>query len=234
MESPVRHHVQLLVSEWCSPCRAAEEVWQQVADSRDIRFEVLDMAQPEARTVAQQLALRTVPAVVIDGQLAAVGVQPLQKALELVAGAPLKAKSTQRFIGMTLTTPSRAALLSAALYLPLSGLPLLASTTNPAPLTFFLHVFTLGFVAFSIFGLAEHMLPRFTGRPVRMGLHVWLQYLAAHTGVAALAGGFLLDGRGARIAGSAALLVAMLTFAMRMAPIVATSNPPPGVGVSGE
>ena len=25
--------VQLLVSEWCVPCRAAEEVWQRVAQS---------------------------------------------------------------------------------------------------------------------------------------------------------------------------------------------------------
>ena len=47
----------------------------------------------------------------------------------------------QRFIGMTLAATRRVAL----------------------------HVFAPGLVAFCIYGLAEHMLPRFTGRPVRNG-----------------------------------------------------------------
>lgn len=221
MQAPPRHHVQLLVSEWCVPCRAAEEVWQQVADSRDIRFDVLDMAQPEARTVAQRLALRTVPAVVLDGQLVAVGVQPLHKALELVADAPQKRKSTTRFVGITLAAPSRMALLSAAACLLLAGLPLvMGGIDDPGALAASLHLYVLGFVAFTIFGLAEHMLPRFMNRPVRLGAAAWAQLVLAHAGVISLAGGFLLYNRPARVAGSAALLAAMLVFAVRMLPLL--------------
>jgi glutaredoxin len=226
VQAPVRHHVQLLVSEWCVPCRAAEEVWQQVADSREIRFDVLDMAQPEARAVAQRLALRTVPAVVIDGQLMAVGVQPLHKALELVADAPPRKKPARRFVGITLAATGRMALLSAAAYLLLAALPLaLGGIGSPGALAASMHVYGLGFVAFTIFGLAEHMLPRFMGRPVRLGAAAWMQLALAHAGVIALAGGLLLYNLPARVAGSAALLVAMLVFAARMLPIVLGRDP---------
>lgn len=220
MEAPARHHVQLLVSEWCAPCRGAEEAWQQVADARDIVFEVLDMAQPEARSVAQRLSLRTVPAVVIDGQLAAVGVQPLQRCLELVADAPARQETVQRFIGMTLTGPSRAALLAAAAYLLLAGLPLLLGDAGGRATALFPHLFALGFVGFIVYGLAEHMLPRFMSRPVRMGGLMWLQHLSAHTGVVLLAGGFLMDSRAAQAAGSAATWLALCAFALRLLPVL--------------
>mgnify|MGYP001328267855 CR=1 FL=1 len=44
--------VQLLVSEWCTPCRAAEEAWRQVAQRKDIAFEVLDVPGHTAGHIA--------------------------------------------------------------------------------------------------------------------------------------------------------------------------------------
>ena len=47
--------VQLLVSEWCAPCRGAEEVWQQIAQKKAIAFEVLDVGQREGRAIVAHL-----------------------------------------------------------------------------------------------------------------------------------------------------------------------------------
>jgi hypothetical protein len=189
------------------------------------------MAQPEARSVAQRLALRTVPAVVIDGRLVAVGVQPLHMALELVADAPPKKRSAGRFVGITLAAPGRMALWSAAAYLLLAGLPLAMGGIDDArALAASLHVDGLGFAALTIFGLAEHMLPRFMGRPVRLGVAAWMQQALAHAGVIALAGGLLLDNPAARVAGSAALLLALCAFALRMLPLLFPRGEDSGAG----
>ncbi len=85
--------IELLVSEWCPTCPAAERVWREVAAERDIELALVDLAQFEGRELARRLGIRTIPAVVLDGVLAAVGVQSLAEARQTVAGAPLRAKS---------------------------------------------------------------------------------------------------------------------------------------------
>jgi cbb3-type cytochrome oxidase subunit 1 len=54
-----------------------------------------------------------------------------------------------------------------------------------------MHANLLGFVSMMIFGVAYHVLPRFTGRPLHSpalaGLHVWL----ANLGLALMVAGFL-------------------------------------------
>lgn len=67
-----------------------------------------------------------------------------------------------------------------------------------------LHALLLGFVAMMIFGVAYHVIPRFTGMPLRhlraAGVHVWL----ANGGLLVLIAGFAL--RAHAVAGFAALL----------------------------
>jgi uncharacterized protein involved in response to NO len=79
--------VQLLVSEWCQPCRGAEEVWRSVAARKAITLEVLDVGQPEGRGVAAALGIRTVPSTVVDGELRHVGAPTEGEALRMVAAA---------------------------------------------------------------------------------------------------------------------------------------------------
>lgn len=76
--------VQLLVSKWCPTCPQAEHVWSEVAARRSIDYEVLDVGERAGREVVSNLRIKTVPAVVIDGRLQAVGAQPLGEALALV------------------------------------------------------------------------------------------------------------------------------------------------------
>jgi glutaredoxin len=77
--------VQLLVSESCVPCSQAEKVWRQVAAERALDFSVINLADPEGRRLADDLQLRTIPAVVIDGVLVAIGVQSLEEARALIS-----------------------------------------------------------------------------------------------------------------------------------------------------
>jgi hypothetical protein len=60
-------------------------VWRQVADERALDFSVINLAHPEGRRLADALQLRTIPAVVIDGVLVAIGVQTLEEARTLIS-----------------------------------------------------------------------------------------------------------------------------------------------------
>ena len=167
--------VELLVSDWCQSCHLAERVWREVAEERDIEFAVVDMGQLEGRALASRLHLKSVPSTVIDGELKAVGVQTKEQALALIAGAPRKASSTHH-VGLGMERTSRIAVLSSMLYLFAAGSSLVlrgglfaAGTARVAPL----HLYTLGFLVFMVYGMGEHMLPRFTGNPIRLGALAW-------------------------------------------------------------
>jgi thiol-disulfide isomerase/thioredoxin len=215
--------VQLLVSEWCKPCHEAERIWRSVAEERAFDFQVVDMAQPEGKALAAALRLRSIPALVIDGELKGVGVQGREEALRLVADAPPKASGAIRHVGLGLETSSRIAVLSAVVYLLIAGLALPAQGSllldgpgRAAPL----HVFTLGFVTFMVYGLGEHMLPRFTENPIRLGPWAWLQLGLAHAGVLALAAGFWWGWALLTVAGGVAAWLALLLFFVRIWPVL--------------
>jgi thiol-disulfide isomerase/thioredoxin len=220
--------VQLLVSEWCVPCRAAEEVWRRVAEEKAIAFEVLDVAQPEGRAVASPRGIRTVPATVIDGELKQVGVPSGAEALALVAAAPDRAPSSLRHVGMTLERTSGAALAASAVYLAFAGAALVfgGGIAGDAPWrAAAVHVFGIGFVAFFVFGLGEHLLPRFTGAAIRMGAAAWLQQAAGHAGTLLLAGGLYADRRLVAFAGGVLAWLAFALFAARLWPVLRRSAP---------
>lgn len=80
--------VQLLVSEACAPCDQAEKVWRGVAAERELDFSVVDLATPEGQTLTERLRLKTIPALVIDGVLIAIGVQSSDEARALVTRPP--------------------------------------------------------------------------------------------------------------------------------------------------
>ncbi len=93
----------------------------------------------------------------------------------------------------------RGLLKSALAWLGLGVLLGLAMVLHPAWLVYrpmHLHMNLLGFVTMMISGVAYHVIPRFTGHPLASrraaGAHVWL----ANAGLALMAAGFLLQGRG--------------------------------------
>ena len=152
--------VQLLVSEWCTPCRGAEEVWQGVARKKAIAFEVLDVGQPEGRAVVARLGVRSVPATVIDGTLRHVGVPSPAEALGFVGEAADRdaAADAAHYVGLTLEATSAHALAAAALYLVFAGAGLVLGggiVGDPPWRGAASHAFGLGFVTFFVFAVGE-------------------------------------------------------------------------------
>lgn len=214
--------VQLLVSDWCPTCPEAERIWREIAERRDIRFEVLDVAQAEGRELVGELRIRTIPSVVIDGELKGVGVLSREKATALVEGAPERKPGALRFVGMTMGPSSRAAILGAMAYLLVSAafLPFGGLTGNPALRPVALHVFGLGFITFMIYGVGEHMLPRFTGQRILMGPVAWAQQALAHLGLLGLAAGLLTGRVELTLAGALSAWLGLLVFAFRLLPVI--------------
>ena len=85
--------VQLLVSDACDPCDQAEKVWRSVVAERELDFSVVSLDQPEGRRLADRLQLNTIPAVIVDGMLVAIGVQNADEARALVSQAPPRRRS---------------------------------------------------------------------------------------------------------------------------------------------
>ncbi|MHB1565531.1 MAG: thioredoxin family protein [Acidiferrobacter sp.] len=79
--------VRLLVSKWCPVCPQAEAVWSEVAKHHPVDYRPLDIADPAGRTLVANLRIRTVPALVVDGQLVAVGLQSQADALKIIGAA---------------------------------------------------------------------------------------------------------------------------------------------------
>lgn len=215
--------VQLLVSEWCEPCRGAEAVWREAAQRKDFVFEVLDVGQPEGRAIVAKHAIKTVPAGVVDDVLRHVGIPTLAQALEFVAVARDRSARQSEYVGLTLGVTSRWAIAAAALYLVVAGAGLVFGdgiAGVPPWRAATVHVFGLGFVTFAVFGFAEHMLPRFIGAPIRGGWPAWMQQVLVHAGLALMVIQAIAGARALALLGGVLALMGLATFAVRLWPVL--------------
>ncbi len=217
--------VQLLVSEWCVPCRGAEEVWRAVAQRKDVAFEVLDVGQPEGRAIVARLGVKTVPSTVIDGELKHLGVPSTREAADLVAAAPDRnaAVADSHYVGLSLEATSAWTIASSVLYLALAGAALVLGSgiAGDAPWrAAAVHAYGMGFVAFVVLGLGEHLLPRFTGAPIRGASVAWIQFGLVHAATLLMVAGFLADLRGLTLVGGIAAMGAFAVFAWRLVPVL--------------
>jgi len=222
--------VQLLVSEWCAPCRGAEILWQEIARRKAIDLRVLDVAQIEGRELAAKLGIRTIPATVIDGKLRFVGIPDRTVALAAIAGAEDRPSDGARQIGITLMNSSAWAIVAATVYLSLAGTALIwgiGFRDEGLVRVAVLHGLGLGFFTLMIFGLAEHMLPRFTNSPIRVGWLGWSQQALVHVGTVLLVAGESLGSRGLVAAGGSSAVTAYLVFSVRLLPVL-LHDPPSG------
>lgn len=215
--------IELIVSGVCPFCLEAEKVWREVAADRGVEFYVVDIDQPEGAALAQRLKLQTVPALLIDGTLRAVGVQSPEEALTLLQPARQEAHDRMQQMGFTFSPDNRWFILAAQAYLMLAGLGLLMNgslLSDNAARPAFLHLFTLGFMLFMIYGLASHMLPRFTGNPIREGAWPWLQMGLAHCGVIGYAVGYLAGRHTLIVVGAALTWLSLAVFTFRVWPVL--------------
>lgn len=215
--------VELLVSEWCPTCPAAEAVWRTVAREKAIEFAVLDLAQPEGRELAHRVRAKSVPSVVVDGALAGVGVPTLAAARELVSAAPARTKASPLHAGLTLSVDNRCFVTAGMTYLILSAAWLAwhgaLITEGPARMVG-MHLFGIGFTLSLIYGLAAHMLPRFTGNPIAMGAWPWSQLAALNGGLLLLLGTAAVGTPGTAFAGALLIWLSLVIFAWRVWPVL--------------
>ena len=215
--------IELIVSGVCPSCQEAEKVWRAATADRGFEFAVVDIDQPESAALAQRLNLQAVPALMIDGTLRAVGVQSPEEALALIQSPRQEVHAQMQQMGFTFSPDNRWFILAAQVYLILAGLGLLMngsllSDTVARPA--FLHLLTLGFMLFMIYGLGAHMLPRFTGQPIREGAWPWLQMGLAHGGVAGYAVGYLAGWHNLAVVGAVLAWLSLVVFAVRIWPVL--------------
>ena len=67
--------VQLLTASWCSSCARARELWARICAQHDLTLEIVDLETPEGEALAERHRLKIMPAVLIDAQPRAIGVQ---------------------------------------------------------------------------------------------------------------------------------------------------------------
>lgn len=224
--------VELLVSEWCPTCPQAEQVWRTVAAQRDFEFAVVDLAQPEGRELAQRLRIRTIPALVIDDELKAIGVQSASDAHRMVAAAPLRGRASPLHAGMVFSTDNRWFVSTAMLYLIASGIWLGwhgALVVDGELRVAGTHLFGAGFVLSLIYGLGAHMLPRFTGNPIAMGALPWVQFASLNAGLLLFIAGTATGGTTIAIAGGTSMWLSFAIFAWRIMPALWLRKPARGI-----
>ncbi len=85
--------VQLLVADWSPACGRAQKIWQSVAQERQVELSIVDVDQPEGQTLMKHLQLKTIPAVLINGQLVGIGVQSREAAQAIIDTAQRAAAS---------------------------------------------------------------------------------------------------------------------------------------------
>lgn len=226
--------IELVISGDCDYCLEAQRVWREIAAEQSLEFALLDISLPHHAEMLQRFELQTVPALLINGVLRAVGVQTRDEALALIRdtadSAPnpenlqrAEAHDLMQRMGMGFSPINRRFVMFAQAYLMLAGLGLLINgslLSDGASRPAFLHLFTLGFMVFLIYGLGGHMLPRFTGNPIREGAGAWVQMGLAHAGVGCFAAGYFVGETGLVITGAILAWLSLALFALRVWPVL--------------
>lgn len=76
--------IELLVSPDCPSCQRAAAIWSQVAALHALPFQTHDIQSDAGEQLLDRFALKTVPAVLIDGVLRGIGVQSPDEAERMI------------------------------------------------------------------------------------------------------------------------------------------------------
>lgn len=76
--------IEILVSKDCRSCAKAVAQWKQLCEERDIPLRVCDAEGERGRALVVRFDLKVLPALLVDGELKAVGVQTREQAQMLL------------------------------------------------------------------------------------------------------------------------------------------------------
>jgi hypothetical protein len=132
--------------------------------------------------------------------------------------------------GMTLSTDNRCFISGAMIHFMLSAAWILwqgALITEGALRVVGVLLFAIGFVLALIYGLAAHMLPRFTGNPIAMGGWPWIQLTALNSGLWLLVTGFWLSAHPVAVTGAVLVWLSLIIFAWRIGSVLRSRHGAP-------
>lgn len=141
----------------------------------------------------------------------------------MVGQAPPRRKASPVHAGMILSRDSRSLVIAAMVYLIASAAWIAwhgALVTDGALRGVGIHLFTAGFVLSLIYGLGAHMMPRFTGNPIRSGAVPWVQFALLHGGLPVFLGGIAAGSRAFSIAGAVLVWLSLGVYAWRIWPVL--------------
>lgn len=76
--------LELLVTTPCLICQQAQDVWERIAAKHGLPLDVIDISSTQGEAIMARLALKTVPAIVVNGSLKGVGVQSNKEANRII------------------------------------------------------------------------------------------------------------------------------------------------------
>ncbi len=66
-------NIQLIIKGATDSTRATEAVWRESCQERSLPLQVMDANSPEGQALVEELELRTLPALIVDRKIIAVG-----------------------------------------------------------------------------------------------------------------------------------------------------------------
>ncbi len=67
--------IEILISRQCRSCAKAVAQWKLLCDEQNVALSVCDAEDEHGRALMSRFNLKVLPAVIVDGELRAVGVQ---------------------------------------------------------------------------------------------------------------------------------------------------------------
>jgi glutaredoxin len=77
--------IVLIVANDCPPCERAREVWERACQAVGMPLAVHDAESPDGLRLIAGRTLTTVPALLVDGRITAVGLQTPEQAREILS-----------------------------------------------------------------------------------------------------------------------------------------------------
>ena len=76
--------LQLILAGTYDTCKDTQKVWETVCNEHQLSLETFDIEKPEGEKLASQLAIKSFPALVVDGKIKAVGHPDIDKARAMI------------------------------------------------------------------------------------------------------------------------------------------------------
>ncbi|HED15427.1 MAG TPA: hypothetical protein ENI64_01205 [Gammaproteobacteria bacterium] len=76
--------LQLILTDNCSSCAQTRKLWETVCDEFQLELIVLNLDSPDGKKLANTNALKTFPALLVEGRVRMVGLPGAQSARKLL------------------------------------------------------------------------------------------------------------------------------------------------------